>query len=89
VIGFASGEIPRLPTNLALLKGAELVGVDIRQFAIYEPEISAANLALILDLHVQGKLRPVVSERRPLADFCDAMRRAAAGRTAGRIVLEI
>jgi NADPH2:quinone reductase len=89
VIGFAAGEIPRLPTNLALLKGAQLVGVDIRQFGLYEPEASAANLALILDLHAQGKLRPVISERRPLADFREAMERTAAGAVAGRIVLEI
>src|SRR5690606_40080307 len=39
VIGFAGGEIPKLPTNLPLLKGAALVGVDIRQFGIHEPEL--------------------------------------------------
>ena len=45
VIGFAGGAISRLPVNLALLKGAALVGVDLRQFGEHEPEQADANLA--------------------------------------------
>jgi len=89
VIGFAAGAIPRLPTNLALLKGAQLVGVDIRQFGIFEPETSAANQQAVLKLHAEGKLWPVITERLPLTDFRDAMQRTASGAVAGRIVLEI
>ena len=45
VVGFASGEIPKLPTNLVLLKGAALLGVEVRLFGINEPETAAANCA--------------------------------------------
>jgi NADPH2:quinone reductase len=89
VIGFSAGEIPRLPTNLALLKGAQLMGVDIRQFGIFEPEAAAANVRRVMELHAQGALKPAIAERRPLEDFVDSMQRTATGKLAGRIVLEI
>jgi NADPH2:quinone reductase len=89
VIGFTAGEIPKIAANLALLKGASLVGVDIRQFGLYEPETAADNIQRVLDLYAQGKLRPVIAERRPLEDFVAAMKLAEAGATAGRIVLTV
>lgn len=87
VIGFAGGYIPKLPVNLALLKGAALVGVDIRQFGEYEPELAAENLAALLDIYCEGKLHPPVAKTYPLALFATAMADAKSGRLAGRVVL--
>ncbi len=89
VIGFAAGEIPRLPVNLALLKGADLRGVDIRQFGIFEPETSAANIQAVLALYEQGKLKPMIARRYPFAQFAEAMQTVAKGELAGRVVLEV
>lgn len=86
VIGFPGG-IAALKTNLPLLKGASLVGVDIRQFGLFEPEKAAANRKTIFALAAQGVLRPPIARRYPLENFRDAMREAAAGTSAGRIVL--
>ena len=89
VIGFAAGEIPRLPTNLALLKGGDLRGVDIRQFGIFEPEVSQQNNLAVMALYAKGLLRPKVAQRFAFERFAEAMQAAAAGEVAGRIVLEV
>jgi len=86
VIGFPGG-IAALKTNLPLLKGASLIGVDIRQFGIFEPEKSDANRDTIFALAGEGKLRPAIARTYPLDDFRAAMADAAAGKSAGRIVL--
>lgn len=88
VIGFPAG-MTALRTSLALIKGASLVGVDIRQFGEFEREKAAANRDAIFDLAAQGVLKPAVARRYALADFRQAMAEAAAGKTAGRVVLEI
>lgn len=86
VIGFPAG-IAALRTNLPLLKGASLVGVDIRQFGIFEPEKSEANRDAVFALAAEGKLRPAIARTYRLEDFQAAMADAAAGKSAGRIVL--
>jgi len=86
VIGFPGG-IAALRTNLPLLKGASLIGVDIRQFGIFEPEKSEANRDALFALAEQGGLRPAISRTYKLEDFRAAMEDAAAGTSAGRIVL--
>lgn len=88
IIGFAAGEIPRLPVNLALLKGADLIGVDIRQFGIYEPGVSAANFSKLLELYGTGSLRPQIAICHPFEHFAEAMNAAADGTRAGRVVLD-
>jgi NADPH2:quinone reductase len=88
VVGFPAG-MTALKTNLALIKGASLIGVDIRQFGEFEPEKAAANRDAIFDLAAQGVLKPVVARRFRLEDFHQAMAEAAAGKTSGRVVLEI
>lgn len=89
VIGFASGDIPRLPTNLSLLKGAELVGVDIRQFGEKEPQTAAANIRRLFELYDAGAVRPKVAQVFPLERFAEAMNAAGAGAAAGRIVVKL
>lgn len=89
VIGFAAGGIPKLPTNLALLKGAALLGADIRQFGIYEPELYNSNMRALMALAAEGRVAPPIAKSYRLGDFAEAMRETAAGMTAGRIVIEI
>jgi NADPH2:quinone reductase len=86
VIGFPAG-IAALRTNLPLLKGASLIGVDVRQFGLFEPEKSEANRDTIFALAAKGALRPAIARTYPLEDFRAAMEDAAAGQSAGRIVL--
>jgi NADPH:quinone reductase len=86
IVGFPGG-IAALRTNLPLLKGASLIGVDIRQFGIFEPEKSAANQQIVFDLAARGILRPAIAKTYPLESFVEAMQDAAAGKRAGRIVL--
>jgi NADPH2:quinone reductase len=80
VIGYAGGEIPRIPTNLALLKGASLIGVDIRQFGIFEPELAAQNDIAIDRLAEQGLLQPPVDLHSSLKISSARWRPPKAGR---------
>jgi NADPH2:quinone reductase len=86
VIGFPGG-IAALRTNLPLLKGASLVGVDIRQFGIFEPEKADTNRAETFRLAAEGVLKPHIAANYPLEQFRKAMAAAAEGKQAGRIVL--
>ncbi len=86
VIGFPGG-IAALRTNLPLLKGASLVGVDIRQFGEIEPDKANANREETFRLAATGVLRPAIAQTYPLEDFAAAMADAASGQSAGRIVL--
>lgn len=86
VVGFPGG-MATLRTNLALIKGASLIGVDIRQFGEYEPDRAEANRAETFRLAALGVLRPAVAHSYPLEQFRTAMAEAARGETAGRIVL--
>ena len=89
VIGFAAGEIAKLPVNLALLKGASLVGVDIRQMDEFEPALAAANLQALFALYREGGLRPPIGHIYPLEDFATAMEDVRSGQRAGRVVLRM
>lgn len=86
IVGFPGG-IAALRTNLPLLKGASLIGVDIRQFGIFEPEKSATNRDTVFALADKGALKPVVAKAYPIESFREAMADAASGKRAGRIVL--
>lgn len=88
VIGFAGGPIPRLPANLPLLKGAALVGVDIRQFMEKEPEAAARHLAMLSQWAAEGMHPPVGTTFR-FEDYRTAMAEAASGRSIGKVVMEM
>lgn len=88
VIGFTAG-IAALKTNLPLLKCASLVGVQMRGHAINRPEEAAANRRKVMELAGEGHFRPAIAARYPLEDYVRAMSEAFAGKTAGRIVLEM
>ena len=89
VIGFAGGAIPRLPANLALLKGASLVGVDLRQAAGRDPAMNAANTRRLLGWVEQGALRPPAGPVFDLADFRGALDAAFSGKSLGKVVLRV
>jgi len=88
VVGFANGEIPRLPLNLALLKGASLVGVFWGDFARREPQRNAAAFAQMVGWIGEGKLKPYVSKRYKLADTAQALKDMASRKVTGKIVIE-
>ncbi|MEE1916289.1 NADPH:quinone oxidoreductase family protein [Pseudomonas asiatica] len=73
VLGFAGGGIPSLATNLALLKGAALMGVDIRQFALRESEKAAASREQLVRWVDAGALQPVAGITYGLNDFRSAL----------------
>ena len=89
MIGFASGDIPALPANLPLMKGAALVGVDVRQFVLFEPDKAAASLEELIAWAGAGRFEPVVGRRFAFDDFAAAMEHAQSGRGVGKTVLEI
>lgn len=87
VVGFANGQIPALPWNLALLKSASLVGVFWGEFVRREPEAHAAGMAELLDWLAQGKLRPHVSKTYPLAETPQALIDLRERRATGKLVI--
>lgn len=88
VIGFPRG-IASVPTNLPLLKGASLVGVNLQQLQSAAPEKASANSRQVFELAAAGFFKPVVAQTFPLEEFCTAMQKVASGGSAGRIVLTV
>jgi NADPH2:quinone reductase len=87
VVGFANGEIPKLPLNLALLKGASVVGVFWGDYVAREPGGFARDLAALFDLVAQGRLRPHISARYPLARGAEALDDMMNRRVIGKVVI--
>ena len=89
VIGFAAGEIPKLPLNLALLKGASVVGVFWGDFTRREPQAFAESARQLARWYQEGKLKPHVSARFPLEKAADAMNLLASRKAKGKVVVTI
>lgn len=87
VIGFASGEIPKIALNLLLLKVVSMVGVFWGAFAKAQPQRNAANLAELLRWHTQGRLRPHVSATFPLQRYREALEAVVQRQVLGKVVL--
>jgi NADPH2:quinone reductase len=87
VVGFTAGDIPRLPLNLPLLKGASVVGVFWGAFTAREPETAAANLMAISTMIAEGSLQPRVTEVFPLDGAVAAFGLLATRSAMGKIVL--
>jgi NADPH2:quinone reductase len=88
IIGFANGEIPRIPLNLMLLKGSSLVGVYWGDWTRREPAAAAAGMAELLGWLAAGKLKPHLSGRYPLARAGEALVALAGRKVAGKLVVE-
>ncbi len=89
VLGFVGGPIPALPANLTLMKGAALVGVDVRQFMLFEQPRASAHLDQLLAWVGEGKLAQPVGRSYPIEDFAEAMEFALSGQGVGKTVLTI
>jgi NADPH2:quinone reductase len=87
VVGFAAGEIPKIPLNLALLKGCSIAGVFWGDFARREPGAFAESVAQLGRWYQEGKLRPHVSATFPLARAKDAFDLLASRKVIGKVVL--
>ncbi|HMK21928.1 MAG TPA: NADPH:quinone oxidoreductase family protein [Terriglobales bacterium] len=87
VIGFANGEIPRVPANLLLLKGCSLIGVFWGRYVKSEPTAWARDLGTLFLWLRQGRLRPHVAERYPLERGAEALAALLARRACGKLVI--
>jgi NADPH2:quinone reductase len=88
VIGFPAG-IPRIPLNLALLKGCDIVGVFWGSAVARDPAGHQRNVKALMDLYAAGKIRPHVSEHFPLARAGEAISHLADRKALGKVVVMI
>ncbi len=87
VIGFAGGEIPKIPLNLPLLKGFSIVGVFWGNFTRKEPQKNEANVRELLGWIADGKLKPLVSAAYPLEQAARALKDVMERKVKGKVVL--
>ena len=87
IVGFAAGEIPKIPLNLALLKERQLLGVYWGDSVRHDPRGHVRNMKQLMAWFAERKINPVVSERFPLARAKDAMRRLLDRQVKGKVVI--
>jgi NADPH2:quinone reductase len=87
VVGFAAGPIPSLPLNLALLKGASIVGVFWGDFAKREPKANAAMMGELARMYGQGKIKPVIDATLPMSELKAAFAHMGSRSVKGKLVL--
>ena len=87
VVGFAGGTIPALPWNLALLKGAAIVGVFWGDFLKREPKAAEADIRQLLAWYGEGRVRPAIDTVLPMGQVRDAYARMASRQVMGKVVL--
>jgi len=88
VVGFPAG-IPKLPLNLPLLKSCQIVGVFWGEFTARYPALHAANVAALMTMYLEGRIKPAVTERFPLARGGEAIARLGAREARGKVVVMI
>lgn len=89
VIGFAAGEIPKIPLNLTLLKECQIVGVFWGAWAMRNPKEHTRNMAELAALYDSRKIKPLVSQTFTLDDYCEAFERLAGRRAQGKLILKL
>ena len=87
VVGFAAGPIPALPFNLALLKGASIVGVFWGDFAKRESKANADMMMELAQWYAQGKIKPVIDSTMPMADLKAAFAHMGSRGVKGKLVM--
>ena len=87
VVGFAGGAIPALPWNLALLKGASVMGVFWGDYVKREPKAYAAAMMQLAQWYAQGRIKPVIDCRLPMAELPAAYARMGSRRVLGKILM--
>ena len=88
-VGFAAGEIPKIPLNLVLLKGVQVVGFQFRDFATHALEEYRRNEAELLELLAQGRASAHIGARFPLEETAAALRYVADGKAIGKVIIDI
>jgi NADPH2:quinone reductase len=89
ILGFAAGDIPDLPMNLPLLKGASVVGVFWGSFTARDPRLAAENLAVVASMVANGELQPRVTKVFSLDEIVDAYALLATRRAMGKVVVQV
>jgi NADPH2:quinone reductase len=89
VVGFAAGDIPKIPLNLALLKGCDIVGVFWGSWVGKNPQRHQQSVKELLELYADGKIKPHVSERFPLERAADAIKHLASRKAMGKVVVTV
>jgi len=87
VVGFASGDIPKIPLNLVLLKGCQIMGVFWGSFAMREPAKNRAHAAQLFAWIAEGKLSPAVDAVMPFTQAAEALQRLERREVKGKLVL--
>lgn len=87
VIGFASGEIPKLPVNLPLVKEYAVVGVFWGSFTQHQPEVFAENMYELFRWYQQGKISLVVDDELPLSEAVTALQKVMQRKVTGKLLL--
>jgi NADPH2:quinone reductase len=88
-VGYASGDIPRIPLNLVLLKGVHVLGFEFLGFATHAGDELQRNEAELLELLVSHRVAPHVGATFALDDAGAALRHVADGKAIGKVVVEI
>jgi NADPH2:quinone reductase len=88
-VGYASGVIPRIPLNLVLLKGVQILGFQMRDFAANAPEELRRNTRELLELLASRRIVPYIGAAFELADTAAALRYVADGRAIGKVVVDV
>ena len=87
VVGFAAGEIPKVPLNIPLLKGCSVVGVFWGEFTKRQAELNKQNNQELMDLFDQGKISPHIHKVYPLEKAGEALNELLQKRVIGKVVL--
>ena len=89
VVGFAAGDIPKIPLNLPLLKGASVVGVFWGAFAMKDPKANMQNSMTLMQWHAEGKLKPHIHAIYDLADTSKALEEMTNRKVKGKLVVKV
>jgi NADPH2:quinone reductase len=89
VLGFAAGDIPRIPLNLVLLKGIVLTGFENRTIMDHLPDVAPMHRAEVLQMLLDGAISPHISSTYELDDVVSALRELADRRAIGKVVVRV
>ena len=89
VIGFASGEIPKPPLNLTLLKGCDIRGVYWGEFVVREPEAHRDNMSQLLSWAESGALQVHVHAKFPIGEYLKAFEAISKRQALGKVLLQL
>jgi NADPH2:quinone reductase len=86
-VGFAAGEIPKIPLNLVLLKGIVVMGMEIWGFTTHEVEATRRDREELMELLASGRLQPYISAEHPLDEVVAALETVAERRATGKVLI--